>query len=243
LILVDDWSKFITLVFYQYRCGNLLNFINEQYLIINAPSKPRRGRPKKLSADSFDTRESLLRAGMLMLTEIGFSRSGIDPILKSVGVPKGSFYHYFSSKEEFGLAVLQRYRCYFEAKLDCFLLDEAFSPLERLQRFAKDAQDGIVRHNFKRGCLVGNLEQESLNLSDVFCEQLQETYQSWQIRVAACLLLALKASEITLHNSIEDTSQAFWIGWEGAVHRTRLMKDTQPLSLFLEFFIQAIKVK
>lgn len=206
-------------------------------------NKPRRGRPKKQTTDALDTREALMRAGMLMLTESGFIRSGIDPILKSVGVPKGSFYHYFSSKEAFGLAVLARYRRYFEAKLDGFLLDEAFSPLERLQRFAQDAQDGIVRHEFRRGCLVGNLEQESSLLSEAFREQLQATYQTWQSRVATCLLESQKQGEIDLQDSIEETSQAFWIGWEGAVHRSRLVKSTQPLRLFINFFIQAIQNK
>ncbi|TYL49528.1 TetR family transcriptional regulator [Marinomonas sp. IMCC 4694] len=210
---------------------------------IHRPNKPRRGRPKKQPTDTLDTRDALLRAGMLMLTESGFTRSGIDPILKSIGVPKGSFYHYFSSKEVFGLAVLARYRRYFEAKLDYFLLDDAFPPLVRLQRFAQDAQDGIIRHDYKRGCLVGNLEQESTHLSDELREQLQQTYQSWQIRVAASLQLALDKGDVVLLDSIENTSQAFWVGWEGAVHRTRLMKNTQPLSVFLHFFIQAIKVK
>lgn len=211
--------------------------------VASQSNKPRRGRPKKQNTDALDTREALLRAGMLMLTESGFIRSGIDPILKSVGVPKGSFYHYFSSKEAFGLAVLARYRRYFEAKLDGFLLDEAFSPLERLQRFAQDAQDGIVRHEFRRGCLVGNLEQESSLLSEAFRELLQATYQSWQSRVATCLSESQKQGEIDLQDSIEETSQAFWIGWEGAVHRSRLVKSTQPLGLFINFFIQAIQNK
>jgi len=114
----------------------LLPTFDQSDSVASQSNKPRRGRPKKQTTDALDTREALLRAGMLMLTESGFIRSGIDPILKSVGVPKGSFYHYFSSKEAFGLAVLARYRRYFEAKLDGFLLDEAFSPLERLQRFA-----------------------------------------------------------------------------------------------------------
>lgn len=221
----------------------MLPVLDELNTAVNLSNKPRRGRPKKPSADALDTREALLRAGMLTLTESGFTRSGIDPILKSIGVPKGSFYHYFSSKEAFGLAVLERYRRYFEAKLDSFLLDEAFSPLERLQQFAQDAQDGIVRHEFKRGCLVGNLEQESTLLSEVFREQLQATYQSWQARVATCLLESQKQGEIDLQGSIEETSQAFWIGWEGAVHRARLVKSTQPLSLFMRFFTQAIQVK
>jgi len=204
-------------------------------------AKPRRGRPKKQPNETQDTREILLRAGMLVLTETGFTRSGIDTILKSVGVPKGSFYHYFVSKDAFGLAVLGRYRRYFEAKLDSFLLDDAFPPLERLQRFAKDAQEGIVRPNFKRGCLVGNLEQESTLLSESFHEPLQNTYKSWQKRIASCLLEGQKQGNIVLQGSLEDTSQAFWIGWEGAVQRTRLLKSTRPLDTFLTFFIQAIK--
>ena len=211
--------------------------------VLDTSNKPRRGRPKKQSADTLDTREALLRAGMQVLTESGFTRSGIEPILKSIGVPKGSFYHYFQSKEAFGLAVLSRYRRYFETKLDKFLLDSAIAPLERLQRFAQDAQDGIVRHEFKRGCLVGNLEQESSLLSEAFQEQLQATYQSWQVRVANCLLESQKQGEIDSQCNINDVSQAFWIGWEGAVHRARLVKSTQPLSLFMVFFIQAIRKK
>lgn len=219
----------------------MLSTFDQSDSVASQSNKPRRGRPKKQTTDALDTREALLRAGMLMLTESGFIRSGIDPILKSVGVPKGSFYHYFSSKEAFGLAVLARYRRYFEAKLDGFLLDEAFSPLERLQRFAQDAQDGIVRHEFRRGCLVGNLEQESSLLSEAFREPLQATYRSWQSRVATCLSESQKQGEIDLQDSIEETSQAFWIGWEGAVHRSRLEKSTQPLRLFINFFIQAIQ--
>ena len=207
------------------------------------PSKPRRGRPKKNPNGMQDTREVLLRAGMLVLTETGFTRSGLESILTSVGVPKGSFYHYFSSKEAFGLAVLARYRRYFEAKLSSFLLDDAFPPLERLQRFAKDAQEGIVRHEFKRGCLVGNLEQESTLLSEEFREQLKATYESWQHHIEKCLLEGQKQGHIQLSESLEETSQAFWIGWEGAVHRARLIKSTQPLDVFLSFFIQAIKAK
>ncbi|WP_352298521.1 TetR/AcrR family transcriptional regulator, partial [Pseudoalteromonas sp. 20-MNA-CIBAN-0454] len=64
--------------------------------------KPRRGRPPKISRDNPDTRAELIRSGLEQLTEQGFASSGIEPILKKVGVPKGSFYHYFASKEAFG---------------------------------------------------------------------------------------------------------------------------------------------
>lgn len=208
------------------------------------PSTPaRRGRPKKQPNATQNTRETLLNAGMAVLTQSGFSRSGIDGILKLIGVPKGSFYHYFASKEAFGLAVLAKYRRYFEAKLDKFLRDPAYPPLQRLQRFCDDAKAGMARYDFQRGCLVGNLEQESSHLSEAFRVQLQETYLSWQNRVAACLQEGIERQEIALTLSLEDTAHAFWMGWEGAVHRARLMKSAQPLDTFFAFFICAIEPK
>src|SRR5574343_259443 len=92
----------------------------------------RRGRPPRQRADLIDTRELLLRTGLEVLTEKGFSATGIDEILGRVGVPKGSFYHYFDSKEAFGLELIQRYGDFFAHKLDRHLRNTALSPLGRL---------------------------------------------------------------------------------------------------------------
>lgn len=58
----------------------------------------RRGRPPRQRDGLTDARELLMRAGLEVLTEKGFSATGIEEILSRVGVPKGSFYHYFDSK-------------------------------------------------------------------------------------------------------------------------------------------------
>ncbi|WP_163009315.1 TetR/AcrR family transcriptional regulator, partial [Pseudomonas viridiflava] len=64
--------------------------------LLNQAVQPRRpGRPPKVDRDNLETRETLLRRGLEVLTEQGFSATGIDYILKEIGVPKGSFYHYF----------------------------------------------------------------------------------------------------------------------------------------------------
>lgn len=76
----------------------------------------RRGRPCKHAADLGETRELLLRTGVELLTEQGFSATGIDQILRRVGVPKGSFYNYFKSKEAFGAELIERYRVLFPAQ-------------------------------------------------------------------------------------------------------------------------------
>ena len=109
-------------------------------------SKPqaRRGRPPKVARGFDDTREALLCCGMEVLTEQGFAATGIDAVLKRVRVPKGSFYHYFDSKEAFVQEVLQRYAAYFARKLDRWLLDDQVPPLQRLSNFVDDAKAGMA---------------------------------------------------------------------------------------------------
>ena len=103
----------------------------------------RRGRPPKELAGFSETRETLLRAGVAALTEKGFSATGIDEILRSVNVPKGSFYHYFGSKESFGAELIDIYAAYFARKLDRILTDPTRTPLERLRDFVADAEAGF----------------------------------------------------------------------------------------------------
>lgn len=104
----------------------------------------RRRRPPKQRDDLADTRELLLRTGLEVLTEKGFSATGIDEILSRVGVPKGSFYHYFDSKKDFGLRLIERYAQFFAKKLDRHLRNSALSPVDRLHAFVEDAKEGYV---------------------------------------------------------------------------------------------------
>ena len=82
---------------------------------------PRRGRPPKIARDNADTKALLIRTGLETLTEFGFSATGLDTILKKASVPKGSFYHYFKSKEAYGIALVDAYDSYFIAKLNHYL--------------------------------------------------------------------------------------------------------------------------
>lgn len=201
---------------------------------------PRRGRPLKSAAQQRDIRAELIRSGLEHLTEIGFTASGLDKILKNVGVPKGSFYFYFKSKEAFGHAVLDSYANYFANKLNSCLLDSRFSPLTRMRNFVDDARHGIARHQFKRGCLVGNLGQEVDLLPESFRPLLIAIFHSWQQRIAACLREAQLAGELAPAADCDALAEFFWIGWEGAVSRSRLEQSTQPLDRYAERFMQGL---
>lgn len=200
----------------------------------------RRGRPPKSANGFSETREALLRAGVEVLTEKGFSATGIDQILSRVGVPKGSFYHFFNSKEAFGSALIERYATYFARKLDRFLLDESQPPLQRLRNFVADAGDGMARFEFRRGCLVGNLGQETASLPDALRQQLSAVFVDWESRVAACLEAARSDGEIAAAANCRRLANCFWIGWEGAVLRAKLEASTGPLEVFADFFFAGL---
>jgi TetR/AcrR family transcriptional repressor of nem operon len=199
------------------------------------PSRPR-GRPPKIHPGFIETRYALLRAGVLLLTEKGFSATAVDEVLRIVQVPKGSFYHYFDSKEAFGLELIATYSEYFTQRLGSFFDNSAHRPLDRLQAFTIDAEVSMRRHDFRRGCLVGNLGQEMGALPESYRQRLIETLLSWQRRTSECLREAQIADEIGRHQDCDQLAEFFWVGWEGAVLRAKLERDGTPLRVFAKGF-------
>ncbi|MDM7950543.1 TetR/AcrR family transcriptional regulator [Hydrogenophaga sp.] len=197
----------------------------------------RRGRPPRdASVPRQDTRELLVRTGVAVLTEKGYSAVGIDEILRIAQVPKGSFYHYFDSKEAFGQVLIDAYASYFAHKLDRWFLGVPVPPLQRLRHFIEDAKAGMARHGFRRGCLVGNLGQEMGTLPESFRVQLQMVFRDWQSRTAGCLAEAQQAGEIPPQLDCSALAQFFWIGWEGAVLRAKLERSPEALDVYAQGF-------
>ncbi len=207
---------------------------------ISSIQTPRRGRPPKISSNGDNTRAMLIRSGVETLTENSFVSAGIDGILKKVGVPKGSFYHYFKNKEDFGLAVIDEYATYFAEKLDSHLLDRKKSPLKRLESFVNSTKKSMQKYDYKRGCLVGNLGQEIGLLPDSFRESLQDIFLNWQQRVCQCLKEAQAEGELSANANCKQLAEFFWIGWEGAVMRAKLMQSAEPLGLYFRGFISGL---
>lgn len=208
-----------------------------------AELKPRRGRPPKTDRGFTDTRQELIRSGLEVITKTGYLSAGIDTVIKNISVPKGSFYHYFKNKREFGIAVLIAYGSFFAHKLDKFLLNTPLPPLQRMQNFVTHAGLGMAKYDFKRGCLVGNLLQEAPLLPEDFPDMLKSILDDWERRVAQCLEEAQRAGQIATTTPPLLLARMFWSGWEGAVMRAKLFRSVEPLEQFWAFFLQSIHKK
>jgi len=211
--------------------------------ILPSAEPRRRGRPPKDQTRPDAPRARLLRTGVAILTEKGFSAVGVEEILDAAEVPKGSFYHYFDSKEAFGLALIDAYADYFARKLDRWFDDTERAPLDRLRDFIADARSGMARHRYRRGCLVGNLGQEMGVLPEPFRKRLAAVFRDWEARTSRCLRSAQEAGEMSSELDCEDLAQFFWMGWEGAVLRAKLERRPDALDVFAERFLAMIRAK
>lgn len=241
--LVDDRSIIVFVIDETYEIAMTTTGKTINSAVVEKVTKPRRGRRPKTLMDDVDTKALLIRSGLEHLTEFGFTASGIDRVLKRVGVPKGSFYYYFSSKEVFGQELIANYDAFFSKKLDTFLLDEAYSPLDRLSRYVADAQKTMRKYDFKRGCLIGNLGQEVDSLPESYRDLLLDVFLGWQRRVEVCLRLAKKNSELSATANCKQLAEFFWVGWEGAVSRAKLVKSHKPLANFFACFLAALSAE
>lgn len=179
------------------------------------------------------TRDLLLEAGRTTFLERGYNNSGIEAVIQAAGVPKGSFYYYFESKEDFGLKVLDRFADCYDGHLDRILGDASVPPLDRLRNYFEEIQQRLGSDQCRKGCLVGNLSQEMADQSEAFRARLEEIFESWVDRYAECLRLAQVSGELGPDLDVRELAE-FWLNsWQGAVLRAKTMRSTAPLRTFL----------
>ena len=136
---------------------------------------------------SNDTRNHIINTGADLIGQKGFGATGINAVLTTAGVPKGSFYHYFSSKNDFGLAVIDTFAQEYDTKLDRILNDHTRSAVDRLRAYFDTGLETMTSCEFTRGCLIGNLGQELAGQNETFRRRLDTVFQGWEKRFERCV--------------------------------------------------------
>lgn len=178
------------------------------------------------------TRDKLIEIGADLIAEQGFNATGINAVLSRAGVPKGSFYHYFSSKEDFGLAVIDAFAEQYDARLAAIFAASDVSPLERLRRYFAAGKADMLSCDHARGCLIGNLGQELSARSEVFRARLDQVFRAWESRLVVCLEEARAAGEVPDDIDPEALAGFIMAGWEGAILRAKTVKSLAPMECF-----------
>lgn len=176
---------------------------------------------------------------MSMLLLHGYNDLGIAALLEATETPKGSFYHHFRSKEDFGLQAIDLYLKEVHAGLDLCLGDTTLSPLERVRRFFELSEEKYRTEGYL-GCLLGGLGQELSGVSEVFRRKVEQCFSEIDARIAACLEEAIEAGELPVSTDTSRIAQLLVNCWEGAALRSRLSRDPAPLREMLDFYFRAV---
>ncbi len=175
---------------------------------------------------------------MAMLLKHGYHDLGIAALLEATKTPKGSFYHYFKSKEDFGLQAIDLYMQGAHGALDLCLGDESRPALQRVRRFFELTEQKYRGEGYL-GCLLGGLGQELSGVSEAFRRKVEECFSQIERRIAACLDLAVARGELRKDTDTAHLAKLLVNCWEGAALRSRLLRDSQPLRDMLDFYFRA----
>lgn len=182
--------------------------------------------------NTVSARERLLETGLGLIHERGYHATGIQDILSKSDVPRGSFYHYFPGKEDFCLAVIDRYAERGYRRLDTHLSEAHYPALQRIRRFFDETRTLYAAGKCRRGCLLGNLGQELADASEACRRRVNRHLESWTERLATCLREAQSNGEIAAGIDPDDYAAVLLNGWEGALLRMKLARSVEPLEAF-----------
>ena len=185
-----------------------------------------------------DTRQRLLNTGLEMLLRHGYNDLGVQALLAATNTPKGSFYHYFSSKQVFALELIDCYMVEVHRGLDATLGDRSLPPLARVRRFFELTQEKYREEGYL-GCMLGGVGQELSGVNEVFRSKIEQCFNAIAERIAGCLEEARQQGDLPADFASRRMADLLVNCWEGAALRTRLRRDPAALQAMLDFYFAA----
>jgi TetR/AcrR family transcriptional repressor of nem operon len=179
-----------------------------------------------------NVRDKLLAASLATLHGKGFNATSVQDITEAAGVPKGSFYNHFASKENLGAEVLKLYSERTGAAFKV-LGDMSIAPLQRLRLHLKAMIELASGGDAFCGCLIGNFGSELSTQSPLIRAELVELLSEWTAAVAAPIAAAQQSGEVPTDLPSDALAKFIVNAWQGALVRSKVEQDRAPLELFL----------
>jgi len=169
--------------------------------------------------------------------ERGFNAASVNDIVQAAGVPKGSFYNHFSSKEQLAIEVLRRY-------VDDLglqeLADPDGSPLQRIRDHLTANIAAREAVGIEYGCLLGNLSTDAVVLNDGLREAVAQGFARWTDAVAAAISRAQAAGEIRNDEDPHTLARFVIASFEGAIAQAKSVRADRPITDFLSVTFSSV---
>jgi TetR/AcrR family transcriptional repressor of nem operon len=185
-----------------------------------------------------NVRDQIVEAGLKCLLEKGFNGVGVQEITTSAGVPKGSFYNHFESKEALGAEIIERYGA--GTRRREILGDKSVAPLDRLRRHFEALNARFTDSKFQQGCLLGNFSAELSNQSEMIRAGLGTLYSQWTKDLELAIKDAQNQGAISSKAEAGDLAAFLLDAYEGALLRARVERNSGPFDRFMQLAFSQI---
>ncbi len=185
-------------------------------------------------------RDDLIRVGREIVARQGFNATGLSDILSAADVPKGSFYYYFGSKEDFGLAIVEDVNSEYQETLAATVGNQQLPPLERLNSYFEAGIANMEANGCETGCLIGNLAQELAAQNELFRDRLNQILTSWEAYFENCIDAACASGDITSLPNTKSLAEFILSGWQGAMLRAKVIRSSEPLRTFIKILFEQV---
>jgi TetR/AcrR family transcriptional regulator, transcriptional repressor for nem operon len=181
-------------------------------------------------------KQQIINAGLAELHAQGYAACSVEDITKAAGVPKGSFYNHFASKEDFAVEAVRRY---FEIS-GWPTSFQAASAVARLRAGFTALYDGARGREYSRGCMWGNLANEVADHSAAIRVELAEGLDAWSAIVTELVAQAQRTGEISSAGDPAQLGRFIVNAWEGALLRSRVVRTGEPIDDFFEMIFGSL---
>jgi TetR/AcrR family transcriptional repressor of nem operon len=182
-------------------------------------------------------REQLLDSALEVFHTQGYNGSSVDDIVRAAGVPKGSFYNHFESKEALGAEVARRYA----GSVRCDMLSTpGKSPVARIRLHLEYLVERNAAWGVERGCVLGNFATELANQSVVITEAVRESYDVWTKQLAVVIKEARAAGELPKKTNPIALASYLIDSLQGATARAKIVGTRAPLDEFLSITLATV---
>lgn len=174
-------------------------------------------------------RQGILDTGQRIMAGKGFSAVGLNEVLKAAGVPKGSFYHYFGSKDAFGEAMLASYFDTYLADLDDTLRRPGQTMAQRLMSYWRQWQESQSFADCQGRCLAVKLGAEVADLSEPMRSALKRGTSGITRRLAQAIEAGIADGSLSTDADPAQLAQSLYQLWLGASVMAKIHRSTQPI--------------
>ncbi|MFA5323631.1 MAG: TetR family transcriptional regulator C-terminal domain-containing protein [Smithella sp.] len=179
-----------------------------------------------------NTREEIIRKGAELIHVQGFNATGLQQILQAANIPKGSFYFYFKSKEDFGLEVIDYFNAMINEIFKKYLSDNEVPPIKRLENLFECFANIFQKSGFTLGCPIGNLSLELADTNERLRHHLEGVIEKLIAQIESCLKEAQADGSIPVDLNAADMAHFIFQGFEGAVMHMKVVKSIEPFHAF-----------